>query len=118
MLKWSEYAGATIAQDSHHGGAFVSVAPGAGGWTIEFAVGPVGTYQAPSREKAMVFVERFLGGREGRLTDFGRSAATPGVGFARSLPYRCITTAEEQSRYDAFSASYLPPRRRPRRHRR
>ena len=118
MLEWSEYAGATIAQDSCHGAAFVAVAHDPAGWTVEFAVGPVGTYRAPSREKAMAFVERFLAGRDGRITDFGRSAATPGVGFARSLPYKCITTPEEQARFDAFSASYVPPKRRARKARR
>ena len=118
MLEWIDLAGATLARFRCQGGHFVSVSGGVDGWAITFTVGPKGTYPAPSREKAMAWVERFFDGRDRRLAEMGKSAATPGASFTSGHPLVYRATPEEQARYDAFSAAYVPPKRRPRRPRR
>jgi hypothetical protein len=111
MLKWTEYAGETMAKYPFQGGPFVSVALGDDGWTITFRVGPTGTYAAPSRAKAIAWVERFVDARAGRDTALGRAVASPGLSFMAGHPSSTHISPEDQARYDAFSASYVPPKR-------
>lgn len=90
------------------GGPFASVQCIDGRWFVVWWVGPCSRTLVPSEGKGRAWVERFA---ERRLEALGRLAATPGTGpYGRGGGY-VQPTAEEQARYDAFSTSYVPPKR-------
>ena len=112
-ITWTRTANRLDAKSPYQGGVFASVYEEGGRWFVRWWVGPVGVYEAPSEAKAIRWVEKYA---EPRLADLGRSAATPGVGPGGKGGYP-PPSPEDQARYDAFSASYVPPKRPNRRRR-
>ena len=76
-------------------------------WVVVWWVGPCGRARVPSEKKGRAWIERFAGRS---LAHLGRLAATPGTGPSIAGGY-VKPTAEEQARYDAFTASYVAPKR-------
>jgi hypothetical protein len=105
---WSHTANRLDASSPGQGGAFASVQFVDGQWFVVWWVGPCSRSLVPSEEKGRAWVERFAGRRVEAL---GRLAATPGIGPSGRGSGYVQPTAEEQARYDAFSASYVPPKR-------
>ena len=108
MIVWSHTADRLDARSPGQGGPFASVQHVDGQWFVVWWVGPRSRTLVPSERKGRAWVERFAGTRVEAL---GRLAATPGVGPSGRGGEYAQPTAEEQARYDAFSASYVPPKR-------
>lgn len=113
MIVWDRIGERLDARYAHQGGPFASVTCEDGEWWVTWWVGPKGRYRAPSEAKARLWVERFA---TPHMESLGRSAASPGVGPNGKGGY-VSPTPEDQARYDAFSASYVPPKRPNRRRR-
>lgn len=113
MILWARTGNHLDAKSPYQGGAFASVYEEGGKWWVRWWVGPVGVYEAPSEAAAKRWVERFAASR---LDALGRSAASHGDG-PNALGRYAPLTPEEQARYDAFSAKYVPPKRPSRRRR-
>ena len=107
MIVWSHTADRLDARSPGQGGAFASVQEVGGQWFVVRWVGLRGRTLVPSEGKGKAWVERFAGRR---VEPLGRLAATPRTGPSGKGGYVQLT-AEEQARYDAFSASYVPPKR-------
>lgn len=107
-IVWSHTANRLDASSPGQGGAFASVQKVDGQWFVVWWVRPHSRALVPSEGKGMAWVERFAGRR---VEAMGRLAATPGTGPSGRGSGYVQPTAEEQARYDAFSASYVPPKR-------
>jgi hypothetical protein len=108
MIVWSQTANRLDARSPCQGGPFASVVHEGDQWFVVWWVGPRSRTLVPSEDKGRGWVERFAGRRVEAL---GRLAATPGAGPGGASGGYAQPTAEEQARYDAFSASYVPPKR-------
>lgn len=106
-INWTRTGKRLDARSPCQGGPFASVVDEGGEWVVVWWVGPKGRAAAPSEAKGRAWVERFAGKR---LEALGRKAASPGVGPGGSGGY-APPTPEEKARYDAFAATYFPPRR-------
>lgn len=107
MIIWSQVRNRLDAKSAAQGGPFASVLAEDGQWFVVWWVGPESRVAVPSKDKGVTWVERFAAKR---LHELGRSAATPGVGPGGAGGY-AEPTAEQQARYDAFSAAYVPRQR-------
>lgn len=107
-ILWNEVGDRSDARSASQGGPFASVTRDGGRWVVVWWVGPKGTTAVPTRDKGRLWVERFAFHRVGSL---GRKAATPGTGPGANGTGYAVPTAKEKARYDAFIASYVPPKR-------
>jgi len=105
---WSQTANRLDASSPGQGGPFASVQHVDGQWFVVWWVGPRSRTLVPSEFKGRAWIERFAGRRVEAL---GRLAATPGTGPSGGGSGYVQATVEEQARYDAFIASYVPPKR-------
>lgn len=113
MLIWTPTDSRLDAKSPYQGGPIASVYEEGGKWWVRWWVGPVGIYKAPSEATARRWVERFAASR---LDALGKASASAGAG-PNALGRYVSPTPEEQARYDAFSAKYVPPKRPNRRRR-
>jgi hypothetical protein len=107
-IVWTHTANRLDAHSPGQGGAFASVVNENGRWFVVWWVRPRSRTLVPSEGKGRAWIERFAGKRVEAL---GRLASTPGTGPSGRGGGYVQPTAEEQARYDAFTASYVPPRR-------
>jgi|GEM_PF-3692153 len=109
MIIWSSTANRFDASSPNQGGCFASVLREEGQWFVVWWVKPKGRTPVSSVEKGRAWVERFA---SGRLEALARLSAAPGSGPSGvGMPY-AEPTPEEKARFDAFHASYVPPKRR------
>ena len=106
-INWTCTGKRLDARSPSQGGPFASVIDEGGTWSVVWWVGPKSRTVVPSQAKGRAWIERFSGRR---LESLGREAATPGTGPGGPGGY-APPTPEEQARYDAFGATYVPPRR-------
>jgi hypothetical protein len=114
MILWTHTANRVDARSPCQGGPFASVVHDGGEWVVVWWVGPRGRTRVPSELKGRAWVECFAARR---VESLGRLAASPGMGPGGASGGYAPPTAEEQARYDAFSASYIPPKRNRKHHR-
>ena len=108
MIVWSHTANRLDARSPCQGGPFASIVQEGGRWFVVWWVGPRGRTAVPSEDKGRAWVERFA---VRRVEALGRLAATPGLGPGGTSGGYVQPTAEEQARYDAFTSTYIPPKR-------
>lgn len=108
VIVWTHTANRLDARSPGQGGAFASVQQVDGEWFVVWWVRPRSRTLVPSEGKGRAWIERFA---RKRVEALGRLASTPGTGPSGRGGGYVQPTAEEQARYDAFTASYVPPKR-------